>query len=202
MSDFHAYLTATLIVSTWLVDSLPVGPNLPFGQRGGGCSLGQLSLLCCRRALPLDGISRTQLDAADEATSFPNRNRKAKAGTRSAGETLRRSGLLLMVPRLQSGKQHPDLFSENPVDGLVSIPCAAHDTAPYRWISRAACDRIRNAYVPRLARYRLEQHIAASASSFDLPELSEQTRELAHLGCCLRRTCINSGATGTDPPDR
>jgi hypothetical protein len=177
LAGTFALLVASFIASTWVVDSLPLGPTLCFhGDPGSDSLVQQLLAHTCRRALSLgraDKAMSPSLPAGLHPTLFVSPAKRLPVGLL---ETLTGGlGTFYKEGRMIDNRSAIVLSSAAPVPGTVSLVCSG-SAVPYRHYFANDCERILATYVPRLVHYRLLHHQQVARSLFDLPNLGIEAR--------------------------
>jgi hypothetical protein len=184
LDDSATLLIATFILSTWVVDCLPVAPCLnPCGDAEIEPTLLDLMACLCRRPLRVTEPSLAQLAKlpAGLCPTLIVKNPKPRSMVQLVAALTDRDANFLRSGRVVNLQCASVAHTQEPLR-LPALPILLHASyAPYRRMRRSEAQQLADEFQPRLLRYRLVQHQLVAQSQFDYCAFGPQTRLLARM---------------------
>ncbi|MGA9134962.1 MAG: hypothetical protein WB384_23405 [Candidatus Sulfotelmatobacter sp.] len=177
-------LLASFVLSSWVVESLPVAPVLNlWGPAGTENSLLDLLSCLCRRSLRLTEPSVRELSnlPAGLCPTLILKRPSQRALSQLLSAATEPEFNILRAGRFIHLQCAIVAYTEDSLPGAalrIPLPQAA---GRYRRIAKAEAQQLADEFQPRLLRYRLSRHARVTKSCFDYSSFTPETRALARL---------------------
>jgi hypothetical protein len=195
LAALEAQVSAYFNIATAFVDCLRIAPCLAVvaGDTGDATQFIQVLSASCRHALPLADLEPSavaRLPRGLYPTLLFSQSSFSSSAVRSLlASQYRGFGVLQSTGIADLCCSKAIVFDEGTPEDLFAMPCAQIYITPDRnppMVKDVDLRRIAARFQPLLLDYRLSNHAAVRNSTFDAPQFSGPTREMARaFGACI-----------------
>ena len=182
-----AFLIATFILSTWVIDALPTAACLnPWGHDGADASLMPTLSCLCRRPVSLSTPRIGELAILPAGlTPTVILNNPAERPLQTLFAMLSEGGMVLLGGRAVSLRAALIARTRRALD-VPAVSVSLARPHPYHRLTATEVTALVDQFLPRLLRFRLERIVAVAESQFDVSGFASPTRLVARaLGSTL-----------------